>query len=209
MGLLIHVAAVVVGSGCSAYARDGGAATAEQRPLHSALPPPLPLPLPPSSAHLLPAFVPAATPLLSLRTAASSNWGAATQALNGSAWEGLSPCGGDGAGGAPPWKGVTCNNQGQVTELALPGLGLQGTLPYALAALPSLQRLDLSANAFAGSIPASWLATYGFPNLTHIDLGSNKLTGACGVGRMVPGCTLHQLIALLLHNWRDGCWHSA
>lgn len=66
---------------------------------------------------------------------------------------------------------------GRVTELALGGLGLAGTLPGQLAALGSLALLDLGGNAFQGSLPPGWLEDGGFPSLVSADLGGNKLQG--------------------------------
>jgi hypothetical protein len=65
-----------------------------------------------------------------------------------------------------------------VTQLQLPRLGLQGTLPGQLAQLPSLALLDLSGNAFEGGIPEAWLQRDSFPSLTTALLGGNKLGGA-------------------------------
>lgn len=65
-----------------------------------------------------------------------------------------------------------------VTQLQLPRLGLQGTLPAELAQLPSLALLDLSGNAFEGGVPEAWLRPEGFPSLATALLGSNKLGGA-------------------------------
>lgn len=122
---------------------------------------------------------PQAAALLSLPSA-TSNWDAATAALNGSAWQaGSDPCGG---GGSSAWKGVTCGGSGAaadaVTQLQLPRLGLEGTLPGQLAQLPSLALLDLSGNAYEGGIPEAWLQPAGFPSLATALLAGNRLGGA-------------------------------
>lgn len=136
---------------------------------------------PPTHLWLRPLPTPlAASALLSLPSA-TSNWDAATADVNGAAWQaGSNPCG---SGGSGAWKGVTCGGGGAaadaVTQLQLPRLGLQGTLPGQLAQLPSLALLDLSGNAFEGSIPEAWLQPEGFPSLTTALLGGNKLGGAC------------------------------
>lgn len=123
----------------------------------------------------LPAADADAAALLSL-PAAVPNWDAATAALAGADWQqGSQPCGG---GGAAAWKGATCTG-GAVTSLALPGLGLTGTLPPALAGLASLQSLDLSGNAFSGGIPQAWLEPAGFSQLASALLNANQL-GALG-----------------------------
>lgn len=127
-----------------------------------------------------PAYLPAAEAdaLLSL-PAAVGNWDTATAALPGSAWQGSQPCGG---GGTAAWKGVNCTD-GQVTELALPGLGLAGTLPDALAGLAFLRRLDLSGNTFTGGIPTAWVQPTGFPRLAAALLNGNQLGGAPGASQ--------------------------
>lgn len=52
------------------------------------------------------------------------------------------------------WFGVTCD-AGHVTELALPGNHLSGTLPVTLDALTRLMRLRLENNALTGRVPGS------------------------------------------------------
>ncbi len=117
--------------------------------------------------------------LLALRDAAS-NWDAATSGLGGAAWQdGSSPCG-TGAGGQGPWPGVTCNTAGQVVALNVSGLGLQGTLPAALAGLQALSTLDLSRNRFRGALPAAWLQQGALPQLAVARLGDNLLGGGLG-----------------------------
>lgn len=94
--------------------------------------------------------------------------------MPGAAWQqGTDPCDG--------WKGVSCSG-GAVTQVALPGLGLAGTLPAALASLASLQRLDLSGNAWRGGIPPAWLAPAGLPALDSALLGGNQLGGTLPAG---------------------------
>lgn len=97
---------------------------------------PLPLPLPWSHPAAAADAAAQAQALLSLPEAAS-NWDEATAALAGAPWQdGTDPC------GSPPWKGVTCQDgSGRVTQLALPGLGLQGMLPANLSDLPFLEVL--------------------------------------------------------------------
>ncbi|KAL4426099.1 hypothetical protein ABPG77_002685 [Micractinium sp. CCAP 211/92] len=111
--------------------------------------------------------------LLSLRDACS-NWEQATEALPGAPWAaGTQPC-----GSAPDsaWRGIQCSN-GTVVAVQLTGLGLAGTLPSNLAGLADLQALNLSGNAFRGSIPVSWMRTDTFPALLDADLSSNRLSG--------------------------------
>ncbi len=115
--------------------------------------------------------------LLSL-PAACSNWDTATAGLPGAAWQnGTQPCG-SGAATELRWKGLACNNEGNVTEIQLDGLGLAGPLPPALAQLSFLQKLNLSGNAFTGSLPAEWLSPATFVSLRTADLRSNRIAGA-------------------------------
>ena len=131
-----------------------------------------------------PRLVPAADALLSLPQAVT-NWGAATAGVNGSFWlPGTDPCGqseSESAPGYPAWQGITCND-GQVTQLALPGLGLSGSLPSNFSSLNSLTRLDLSGNAFHGPIPDAWLQPLSLTALAVANLGSNLLGGGAAGG---------------------------
>ena len=52
------------------------------------------------------------------------------------------------------WFGVATNGDGRVTELALNGNGLDGTLPTALGDLTALEQLDLGDNDLSGSLPS-------------------------------------------------------
>ena len=56
------------------------------------------------------------------------------------------------------WRGVRCaynytSEMVHVTEIVLPERGLTGTIPEEIGALPMLNRLDLSSNEIAGTIP--------------------------------------------------------
>lgn len=114
--------------------------------------------------------------LLSL-PAACDNWDVATAALPGGAWQaGTDPCGAA-DGSTDAWKGVNCSAAGGVTELSLSGLELACTLPDQLAELGSLELLDLSGNALAGSLPPTWLLPSSFGSLASADLGGNRLQG--------------------------------
>jgi len=73
------------------------------------------------------------------------------------------------------WKGVTCDEQDEVTSLILKSKNLTGTLPGdELAQLSKLQVLDLSINALTGTIPE---AVVTLPNIVRLDLSLNKFTG--------------------------------
>ncbi|CAO2037490.1 unnamed protein product [Urochloa humidicola] len=92
-----------------------------------------------------------------------------------SSWNSPSQLAGWSAGGGDPcgaaWQGVTCSGAG-VTEIKLPGIGLNGSLGYELSNLFSLKTLDLSNNNLHGSIPYQLP-----PNLTYLNLASNNFTG--------------------------------
>ena len=74
----------------------------------------------------------------------------------------------------PPLCGVVTNEQGRVTELKLPGKGLNGTISPALGGLTELTVLNLANNNLTGTIPAQ-LGT--LSNLQELNLANNKLTG--------------------------------
>ena len=76
----------------------------------------------------------------------------------------------------PPahWTGVTLNAQGQVTSLALAGVGLRGQLPAALGQLTALAALDLSDNRLYGPLPRE-LGQLSL--LQTLNLGGNAWTG--------------------------------
>ncbi|VAI45133.1 unnamed protein product [Triticum turgidum subsp. durum] len=59
-----------------------------------------------------------------------------------------------------------------VTEIKLPGTGLNGSLGYELSNLFSLKTLDLSNNQIQGSIPYQLP-----PNLTYLNLATNNFSG--------------------------------
>ncbi|RLN08044.1 protein STRUBBELIG-RECEPTOR FAMILY 8-like isoform X1 [Panicum miliaceum] len=90
-------------------------------------------------------------------------------------WNSPSQLAGWSAGGGDPcgaaWQGVTCSGAG-VTEIKLPGIGLDGSLGYELSNLFSLKTLDLSNNNLHGSIPYQLP-----PNLTYLNLASNSFSG--------------------------------
>ena len=72
------------------------------------------------------------------------------------------------------WHGVTVDDDGRVTELALADNGLVGPLPSALASLRRLEDLDLGENDLTGPIP---VALGSLPRLEVLDLAENDLTG--------------------------------
>ena len=117
------------------------------------------------------------------------------------------------------WYGVTADENGRVTVLALPGnnmsgrlpsdLGgltklsalalwnnrLSGTIPPELGRLSELRNLSLQINRFIGNIPAE---LGNLPGLRVLELGYNELTGS-----IPPELgNLTQLTALLLNDAR-------
>ncbi|GJP68221.1 hypothetical protein CLOP_g24952 [Closterium sp. NIES-67] len=79
------------------------------------------------------------------------------------------PCGGG-------WEGkFLCDNDGHVTFMSLLQLNLQGPIPgVQLAALTSLNHIDLGSNSFTGTIPEQLLR---LTSLLHLSLSYNKLSG--------------------------------
>ncbi|KAL6971036.1 hypothetical protein U1Q18_030717 [Sarracenia purpurea var. burkii] len=77
----------------------------------------------------------------------------------------------------PPcqWRGITCNNAGDVIGINLAYTGLRGTLDHLnFSAFPELLRLDLKYNNLAGVVPPS----IGIPTkLQFLDLSTNSLSG--------------------------------
>ncbi|KAF4400553.1 hypothetical protein G4B88_023346 [Cannabis sativa] len=104
----------------------------------------------------------------------------------------------------PPWTGVTCDENGNVTAVVLEGLGLGGELKFhtliglgklknlslagngftgrvepTLGTMTSLQHLDLSGNGFYGPIPER---ISGLWDLKHLNLSANKFKAVESVG---------------------------
>ncbi|XP_027330042.1 probable inactive receptor kinase At1g48480 isoform X1 [Abrus precatorius] len=95
------------------------------------------------------------------------------------------------------WTGVLCNN-GRVTVLRLPAMGLTGSLPTGLGNLTELQTLSLRFNALTGGIPSDFAnlkslrnlylqgnffsgevpdSVFALQNLVRLNLGSNNFSG--------------------------------
>ena len=74
------------------------------------------------------------------------------------------------------WKGVGVGGTPRrVQSLSLSDLGLDGTVPSALAKLSGLELLELSENDLTGAIPTE---LSGLTRLGRLSLGQNRLTGS-------------------------------
>ncbi|KAL0903136.1 hypothetical protein M5K25_027490 [Dendrobium thyrsiflorum] len=81
------------------------------------------------------------------------------------------------SGGDPcgqSWKGITCSGS-SVTEIKLPGLGLNGNFGYQMDKLKSLVELDLSNNNLGGGNPLPYDLP---PNLQRLNVAQNQFNGA-------------------------------
>ncbi len=98
------------------------------------------------------------------------------------------------------WYGITCDADGDVSKIDLPGNGLSGAIPPKLGKLGNLVHLDLSFNRLSGEIPpdlgslsklvyldlgGNWILSGEISpelgklgNLVHLDLSYNRLFGA-------------------------------
>lgn len=72
------------------------------------------------------------------------------------------------------WGMVTCNSDGSVSALGLPGQNLSGILSPAIGNLTNLQSITLQNNALSGPITG---AIGKLRNLHTLDLSGNKFTG--------------------------------
>ena len=71
------------------------------------------------------------------------------------------------------YDGVTCNSQGQVLKIIVPGRFLTGTIPDELGLLVHLQELNLSDNSLTGFLPSGLR----FAPLDILDVSRNQLRG--------------------------------
>jgi len=80
------------------------------------------------------------------------------------------------------WPGIVCGTDGEddfVEELRLPANNLTGNVDnIMLDNFRYLERLDLDSNSITGNLTAFSRTLASFPNLTHVDLRLNKLTGS-------------------------------
>ncbi|XP_058111345.1 MDIS1-interacting receptor like kinase 2-like [Magnolia sinica] len=74
------------------------------------------------------------------------------------------------------WTGISCNSLGSVTEISLPSAGLQGKLDnLSFPSFPNLVHLNLGDNTLTGTIPAHIGALY---KLTSLNLSANSISGS-------------------------------
>ncbi|WP_420635435.1 leucine-rich repeat domain-containing protein [Candidatus Palauibacter sp.] len=81
------------------------------------------------------------------------------------------------------WYGVVVDEQGLPVSINLRDNRLEGSITAEIAALSSLQQLDLSQNQLSGEIPSE---VGKLTDLQLLDLGENRLTGAlpAGIGEL-------------------------
>ena len=72
------------------------------------------------------------------------------------------------------YYGISCNKQGNVTEISLPNNGLVGTLPAALGTIGTLEDLHLPQNQLWGTVPTEIMR----PSLLNLQLWENSLQGS-------------------------------
>eukprot|EP01018_Ginkgo_biloba_P016625 Gb_31672 [translate_table: standard] len=73
------------------------------------------------------------------------------------------------------WNGITCDNNGTVTEINLPSKWLSGPLSPAICRLRNLRRIQLGDNSLSGSFPTELLNC---SRLEYLNLTSNDLSGS-------------------------------
>ncbi|XAR56823.1 Non-specific serine/threonine protein kinase [Bertholletia excelsa] len=112
-----------------------------------------------------------------------SSLNSTTHALNSWVPSDKSPC---------KWVGIVCNTNGQITEINLKSVNLQGPLPSNLQPLKSLNTLILSSTNLTGTIPKEF---GDYSKLGVIDLSDNSITGEIPV----EICRLGELMSLSLN----------
>ncbi|PON86359.1 GPCR kinase [Trema orientale] len=96
------------------------------------------------------------------------------------------------------WFGVHCNSNGQVVEISLKSLDLQGSLPSSFQPLKFLKTLILSSTNLTGTIPKEFGE---YSELTSLDVSDNFLSGQIPVEL----CRLSKLQSLYLNtNFLEG-----
>ncbi|KAJ0094076.1 hypothetical protein Patl1_15619 [Pistacia atlantica] len=64
-------------------------------------------------------------------------------------WKGNDPC-----DSSRIWKGISCDDKGNIKVVNLKNLGLSGPIPNELTGLPNLVKLDVSNNHLSGEVPS-------------------------------------------------------
>ncbi|XP_021288801.1 probable LRR receptor-like serine/threonine-protein kinase At4g26540 [Herrania umbratica] len=96
------------------------------------------------------------------------------------------------------WFGIHCNSNGEVEEISLKAIDLQGSLPSNFQSLISLRTLVLSSTNLTGTIPKEFGDYY---ELTFVDLSDNSLSGEIPL----EICRLSKLKSLSLNtNFLEG-----
>ncbi|KAL3503662.1 hypothetical protein ACH5RR_038111 [Cinchona calisaya] len=96
------------------------------------------------------------------------------------------------------WVGIQCNSNGQVVEIILKSVDLQGSLPSNLQSLKFLNTLVLASANLTGTIPKEF---GDYLDLTFIDVSDNSISGEIPV----EICKLSKLQTLSLHtNFLEG-----
>ncbi|KAL8264986.1 hypothetical protein R6Q59_023116 [Mikania micrantha] len=127
---------------------------------------------------------------ISLVLSAQNDDLAILQALKAS-WKNTPPTwidGTDYCGGS--WDGITCTNDGHVSEITLTNMLLIGKLPGDIGLFTELRVLSLNSNGFTGPIPAS---IGNLSKLNWLDLTDNKLTGRIPVSNEITPTGLDML----------------
>lgn len=85
------------------------------------------------------------------------------------------------------WDGVTCNEHNEVTGIKWSNQELRGRIIPEIKLLPKLKKVDLAENRLKGDLEPFW----DLPDLTHLYLFSNRLTGTIPGDRPAPGKLQH------------------
>jgi hypothetical protein len=71
------------------------------------------------------------------------------------------------------YEGIDCNDEGQIVNITLSGMNLQGSIPAAIGRLAHLRNLHLDGNALTGVVPSDLR----FPPLETLIISDNQLLG--------------------------------
>eukprot|EP00878_Enallax_costatus_P014517 GHUV01015185.1.p1 GENE.GHUV01015185.1~~GHUV01015185.1.p1 ORF type:complete len:583 (+),score=159.98 GHUV01015185.1:160-1908(+) len=101
----------------------------------------------------------------------------------------------------------SCNTDGQLIKLALPGLGLKcESFPSEIGGLKALARLDLSGNSMASAtLHEVAKVISGLPDLEEVALGSTGLSGELTCDVLTPNMKILDLAYNLLEGSLPSC----